>query len=253
MSDHFESLTLFGCPPVGNQHYEFTRDINFLVGGNGTGKTSMAMALRDGLWPYGGGVQLSDPKVSEVIKSNWSLSYSNDTCGHISSPIAPDHWVSACAAEHELQKKMGALVSEMISGKLGVAVTKFHSVPFVGEDTFEITIDSKGDIRVGAGPALRSTEHYSPYGSINSLFQAASERALIGLVGLLVVREKRKLNSPLILDGIFSNGTDFAGSILRQLRTLECQVIVLETERSMDRLRDHGHIQVDDHIQSLCG
>jgi hypothetical protein len=251
MTAHFNSLTLVDCPPIGNRHYKLSSGINFLIGNNGAGKTSIAMALRDGAWPYGGRVQLTDSIASDLIRSNWSLSYIEQSHDDLSDPLASDHWVKICAADPAMQKRMGALLSVMVSGKLGLGVTKFHNIPFVGEETFAIDVSSNGALNVKAGPALQAVEHFSSYDSINDLFQAASERSLISIVGILVAREAKKLSSPLILDGFFSLGGDYGGSILRQLGLLGCQVIILESEWTLNRLRDLGFIQNDANIQAL--
>ena len=63
----FKSLSLFGCPPVGHRHFEFSPGVNLLIGGNGTGKSSIAAALRTGRWPYGGGVRIDDPDCSNDL------------------------------------------------------------------------------------------------------------------------------------------------------------------------------------------
>jgi len=51
MSAHFKSVTLVDCPPVGNGHYKFSSGIYFLNGNIDSGKASIAMALRNEVWP----------------------------------------------------------------------------------------------------------------------------------------------------------------------------------------------------------
>ena len=251
MSNHFKSITLFGCPPIGHNHFTFSSGVNFLIGGNGAGKTSIAHALRTVEWPYGGGVQLEDPSVSQLLNERWSLSYVDGSNGYFSGDCPTDHWSKICVGVPRLQKKLSALLSTMMSGKLGVDVTKFHSVPYVGDETFDVEVFSNGGVEVHAGAALKAVEHYSPYGSIEELFDASGERCVINLAGILVAREELNLDSPFVLDGVFNDAAEFRPCIFQQLRKLECQRIILENYMTMDRLHGLGLTLPNDTFQSI--
>ena len=252
MPIHFESLTLFGCPPVGNRHFIFSKGVNFVVGEWGTGKTSVAQALRTGTWPFGGSVEVDPPNASALMDKHWALSFVDPNFSHYIGDVgATDHWINHCIGQPKLLKRIGVLLSQMVSGKLGVNVTKFHSIPYVGEETFEIEILPNGLVEVHAGSALKAVEHYSPYGNIEELFHASSERFLIAFAGLLAVREYRQLNSPIIFDSIFDRLEDFRVTVINVVRRLECQVLILERPTTMEYLERLNLVESSDVLLNL--
>lgn len=252
MSAYFESLTLFGCPPIGHRHFMFSSGLNILTGGNGTGKTSLAQTLRTGVWPYGGGVQLVEKTVSTALNQHWNISHIDINTPSFLDERPMDHWTYHCIGKSKLLRKVGALLSEMVSKKLGVQVTKFHSIPFAGEETFEVEVLPNGWVEVHAGSALKAIEHYSPYGSVEELFDAAGERFLIALAGILTVRDDLQITSPLIFDNAIGYlDQEFLGMAIEQIRRLNCQVFILEGPYDIERMQELGLFHPNEKIHEI--
>ena len=252
MSAYFETLTLFGCPPIGHRHFTFSSGLNILTGDYETGKTSIAQTFRTGVWPNGGGVQLVEQSVGAALNQHWNISYIDGGTPCFSNERSVDHWTYHCVGKPKLLRKIGALLSKMMSKKLGVEVTKFHSIPFAGEETFEVEVFPNGWVEVHAGSALKAIEHCSPYGSVEELFDAYGERFIIALAGILTVRDDLQITSPLIFDSAFGDlEQHFRGVVIEQIRSLNCQVFVLERPYDIERMQELGLFHLNEKIHEI--
>ena len=226
-------VELINCPPIGNLQLDLFNGINVVIGGNGTGKSTLVESLRTRVWPHGGSLAIQDCGSRNVFADNWANALV------VTDPLSPAtirpacHWTTVGSGHPQILRRVSALLAGFLHNKVGARMTKFQGIPWCGADTFDVEVDPAGSVHVHPGEALRATPYdVSPlYGSIESLFRAMGERCLINVAGVIAVREHLQLDIPLLFDAAFVAFDEFyAASVMDLLRSLNQQVVIFEGE-----------------------
>jgi hypothetical protein len=218
---NFDSVDVSGLGPFGtNQTLRFHAGINFIQGGNGTGKTTiLSKLLRD----YSELFLRTDIPIELALKLVFI-----DECYGIdgrsgSNLIAAARTVRGEQCLHVLPRLVSHHVNQLIARKVMSGQSKFGE-PEESGYPFSVLISDSGNLEV-----------VDVFGRNSSgLFVAAGEKTLLALACNFALRDLFKFSDPLAVDGVFRMlDASLLSACYRGIATMGSQCVFLLTEGVM--------------------
>jgi hypothetical protein len=209
-------IQLVRCPPIGSLDAAIHDGLTTIVGRNGSGKSALALAIRNRRWPNGGRFQLwtegtleehLEPMVfvDENLRSFWNV-----------VDRLPD-WCIKEVFTPAFADCMERTLSECLSANRHNP--RFRDIIHSGPNTFRVKIASSENISVeaetvGGRCAIVFDERAAAMG----------ERWFLSVASMLSLRRHLKLDIPFIADAIF-------GELDESWTELVCELLIRGTSQ----------------------